>query len=264
VSGILQSQNLRGPKPTEFKISQLAPDGAELGGLYLLPGGTQVTALPFVTEIGPWRRLFAAMQATFGDSGFVALSYEVEQGLDTPPATFGTRNIGTDLLPLVSPNFLVPRGDDLDRPRFGWFTQGSLERADSASARFSGDHNCAGQCSDLGTPCAVDGDCSQGGVCNINQCDELEWRVAWRPWNADTTLQVPTVPTGLSPIAYWSPSGQSKFGLTNIAWMDLDFITGWDEAKALGQAVFPFSDGDFLNDVLPEETTLLLTFLGDK
>jgi len=82
---------------------------------------------------------FAAMQVTPGDNGLISASYEIEQGLDTPPATFGTRDLRTDLLPLVSPDFLVQRGPDLDRPTYGWFTLGSLERADTASARYKGD-----------------------------------------------------------------------------------------------------------------------------
>jgi len=72
------------------------------------------------------------------------------------------------------------------------------------------------------------------------------------------------VPSGFTPTGFWSPAGQSSFALKNLAWMDLDFIAGWDEAKPLGRAVFAFGEDNFLNELLPEESTLLLSYFGDN
>jgi len=275
LTGFLQSQNLRGAGPSEFDISQLSASGNALGALYLLPGTSHTASLPFISELGPWRLVFGSQQVTPGESGFIAMSYEIQQGLDIPPASFGTRSVSIDLLPVVLPNPLMQPGPDTNRPRYGWFTVGSpapaakgdatrsLERADIASALFVGTHNCSGQCSDTGGLCTQDSDCG-GGSCGAIECDELQWRVAWRPWDADTTFQVPTVPSGFTPTGFWSPAGQTSFALKNLAWMDLDFIAGWDEAKSLGRAVFAFGQDNFLNELLPEESTLLLSYFGDN
>jgi len=265
VTGILQSQNIRGARPDEFSISQLAPASDGFGAaMYLLPNDTQVATLPFISELGPWRVLFAAFQQSPGKEGMSALSYEINQGIGVPPASFGTRNLRTDLLPLISPNPLVAIGSDTSRPRYGWFALGSLERADIATATFKGTHNCLSQCSDSGNACTTSANCTQGGSCNPYQCDSLEMRIAWRPWDADTTIQIPVVPTGFSPATYWSPASQVDFKVQNLGWMDLDFIAGWDEAKALGRGVFPFGSDTFLDEVLPAEATAHLTFVGDN
>jgi len=85
----------------------------------------------------------------------------------------------------------------------------ALERADIASARSVGTHNCTGQCSDTGGLCTQDSDCG-GSSCGAIECDELQWRVAWRPWDADTTFQVPTVPSGFTPTGYALGPAQSE------------------------------------------------------
>jgi hypothetical protein len=229
----------------------------------VLPGASQQLTLPFISEIGPLRRILATFVTLpgGGDGGLRAFSYEVEQGTGSPPTSFGTRKV-SELLPMVMPDFLLSPGNDPNRPIYGWFVQGSLEGADVASAGFRGQHNCAGQCSGDGSSCSDDDDCPQAFCANL-ECDTLEWHVAWQPWDAERTFQLPVIPSNVSPLNFWAPSWQDEFEPNAFAWLDFDYLDGWREALHQGRDLFPFgSDRDFLNEVVPPEARLRMSFIG--
>ncbi len=235
VRGVAQSFHQRGDDT--FSIAQLVGDGRGVA-LSLLPGDTTTVTLPFIGELGPWRSLLAALRVS--DDGIVSSSYEVEQGLGAAPISFGTRKLSA-LLPLAELDPYFPRGPNANRPAFGWYVAGPIAHADALTIVLRGDHNC------------VDG-----------TCDRLFWRIMTRPWDDIRSFQVPVVPNGLTPVASWSPSGQTAFTLGSVAWVDFDFIAGWDEAKALGRAVMVFGGESELDAILPEETTLHMSFATDN
>ncbi len=268
VTGVLLSQNLRGARPDAFDIAQLTGGDGALGlSLYLVPGASHEAELPFIREVGPWRRVLAIYDGLpgGGDNGVFAFSYEVEQGVGTPPASFGTRRVTEDLLPTVSPNYLTPQGPDPERPTFGWYAPASLGRADIGAIELRGEHECSGYCASNFVVCSSDAQCPAGDVCTNQTCDELRWRIAWQPWPTVSQVQLPVTPTHVSaPVASWLPSGQRRFEPRTFAWIDLDFIDGWRQAVALGRGVFPFGGDGFLSGIVPEETTFWLSFIGDN